>query len=77
MIAMEESARKNPDQVFEIQRALEDGNLVAVHSRMRQTPHDLEFAVIHIFLFDNDKIVELWDFAQAVPAEMVNENGMF
>ncbi|MEH6682714.1 MAG: nuclear transport factor 2 family protein [Sediminicola sp.] len=77
MIAMEENAKKTPDKVFEIQRALEDGNLVAVHSRVRQTPNDLGAAVIHIFRFDNDKIVELWDFGQGVPAEMVNENGMF
>lgn len=77
MTAMEENARKTPDKVFEIQRALEDENLVAVHSRVRQTPNDLGAAVIHIFRFDNDRIIELWDFGQAVPAEMVNENGMF
>ena len=77
MTAMEENAKKTPDKVFEIQRALEDGNLVAVHSRVRQTPNDLGAAVIHIFRFDNEKVVELWDFGQAVPAEIVNENGMF
>ncbi|MBX2932019.1 MAG: nuclear transport factor 2 family protein [Chitinophagaceae bacterium] len=77
MIAMEENAKKTPDKVFEIQRALEDENLVAVHSRVRQTPNDLGAAVIHIFKFDDDKIVELWDFGQAVPENMINENGMF
>lgn len=77
MIAMEENAKKTLDKVFEIQRALEDGNLVAVHSRVRQTPNDLGAAVIHIFRFENDKIVELWDFGQAVPENMINENGMF
>lgn len=77
MTAMEENAKETPDRVFEIQRALEDGNLVAVHSRVRQTPNDLGVALIHIFRFDNDKIVELWDFGQAVPENMVNENGMF
>ncbi|MCU7551400.1 nuclear transport factor 2 family protein [Chitinophagaceae bacterium LB-8] len=77
MTAMEEAAKKNPDKIFEIQRALEDENLVAVHSHVRQTPNDLGVAVIHIFRFDQDKIVELWDFGQAVPADTVNENGMF
>ncbi len=77
MIAMEENAKKTPDKVFEIQRALEDENLVAVHSRVRQTPNDLGAAVIHIFKFDDDKIVELWDFGQAVPENMINESGMF
>lgn len=77
MTAMEEAAKKNPDQIFEIQRTLEDGDLVAVHSHVRPNPNDLGFAVIHIFRFDADKIVELWDFGQAVPADMINENGMF
>jgi predicted SnoaL-like aldol condensation-catalyzing enzyme len=77
MIAMEESHIKNPNKVFEIQRALEDKNLVAVHSRVQQTQGDIEIAVMHIFHFDNDKITELWDFGQLVPADMINENGMF
>ncbi len=77
MTAMEENAQKNPEKILEMQRALEDGNLVAVHSRVRQTPNDLGAAVIHIFRFDNDKIIELWDFGQAVPEDLVNENGMF
>ncbi len=77
MKAMEEDAKINPDKVFEIQRALEDGELVAVHSRFKQNPNDTDWAVIHIFSFENDKILELWDFAQAAPDEMVNKNGMF
>ena len=77
MIAIEEDAKMNPDKIFEIQRTLEDGDLVAVHSRFRQNPNATDYAVMHIFRFENDKIVELWDFAQAAPAEMINENGMF
>jgi predicted SnoaL-like aldol condensation-catalyzing enzyme len=77
MSAMEENAIKNPNKIFEIQRALEDGNLVAVHSRVHMTQGDIELAVIHIFKFDKDKIVELWDFGQAVPTDIVNKNGMF
>lgn len=77
MIAIEEDAKMNPDKIFEIQRTLEDGDLVAVHSRFRQYPNDPDWAVMHIFRFEGDKVVELWDFAQAAPAEMINENGMF
>jgi predicted SnoaL-like aldol condensation-catalyzing enzyme len=77
MLAMEDSARVNPDKVFEIQRTLMDNNLVAVHSFVKQNEDDLGYAVMHIFRFENKKIVEMWDFGQAVPEEMVNENGMF
>src|SRR5262245_9252691 len=66
MMAMEENATKNPDKVLEIQHALEDGDLVAVHSRVRQKPGDLGAAVVHIFRFDGDRIAEVWDMGQPV-----------
>lgn len=77
MLAIEEDAKRNPNKIFEIQLTLEDGNLVAVHSRFRQNPNDTDYAVMHIFRFEGDKVAELWDFAQAAPAKMINENGMF
>lgn len=77
MLAMEDSAKYNPDKIFEVQRALEDGDLVAVHSRVRQSPEELGYAVMHIFRFEGNKIAEMWDFGQEVPENMINENGMF
>lgn len=77
MTAFEEDAKMNPDKISEIERALEDGDLVAVHSRFRQNPNTTNYAVMHIFRSENDKDVELLDFVQAAPAEMINENGMF
>ena len=38
MIAMEGNAKKNPNKIFEIKRALQDGGLAAVHSHVRQRP---------------------------------------
>lgn len=77
MLAMEENATINPNKIFKIQRALEDGDLVAVHSRVQLAKGGTELAIMHIFKFVNGKIVELWDFGQAVPENMINENGMF
>ena len=77
MVAMEESARENPDKIFKVQRALEDGDLVAVHSFVKQNPRDRGVAVMHIFRFESGKIAELWDFSQPVPEVQINENGMF
>jgi predicted SnoaL-like aldol condensation-catalyzing enzyme len=77
MIAMEENARQTPDKRLDVLRALEDGDLVAVHSHIRQQPGDRGHAVVHIFRFDGDRIVEAWDAAQAVPEDSVNELGMF
>jgi predicted SnoaL-like aldol condensation-catalyzing enzyme len=75
--AMAENAQQNPEKVFDIEHALEDGDLVAVHSRVRMSPGAQEHAVVHLFRFVGDRIVELWDIGQAVPADSPNENGMF
>lgn len=77
MLAMEEDARQTPGKLFEVKRALQDGDLVAVHSWVRANEEDTGFALAHILRFAGGKIVELWDLAQAVPAETINEHGMF
>lgn len=77
MAAMEENAKKVPDKIFEVKRALQDGDLVAVHSHVRPAPDSLGYAVMHIFRFEEEKIAEMWDFGQEVPVDMINENGMF
>ena len=44
---------------------------------MRQNPDDLGWAIIHIFRFQDNQIVEMWDVGQAVPEDSPNENGVF
>ena len=77
MAAMEENSIQNPDKTIEVQRTLEDGDLVAVHALVRLKPGDLGIATVHIFRFQDNRIVELWDVGQAVPEKSLNENGMF
>ena len=77
MLAMEESSRINPNKIFKIHHALVDKDLVAVHSHVKQNSTDLGVAVVHIFRFEEDKIVELWDLGQALMKDCPNENGVF
>lgn len=77
MLAMEENARTNPDKILEVQRVVGEGELVAVHSRIRQHPADAGAAVVHIFRFHDGRIEELWDVGQAQPDNSPNEHGMF
>jgi predicted SnoaL-like aldol condensation-catalyzing enzyme len=77
MSGMEENARQNPEKRLKVLRALEDGDLVAVHSHVRQKATDPGAALVHLFRFDGDRIVELWDIGQPVPPQSVNSNGMF
>ena len=75
--AMEQNARENPDKSLVIERAIVEGNLVAVHSRVRLKPDGPQVAVVHILRFEGDRIAELWDVGQPVPPESPNEHGMF
>jgi predicted SnoaL-like aldol condensation-catalyzing enzyme len=77
MAGMEENARQNPNKVLEVKRAIAEGELVAIHSHMRQKPGDLGAAVVHIFRFEQDRIVELWDLGQPLPEQSPNQYRMF
>jgi len=77
LLAMEEAAAQNPDTKIETKLTLEDKNLVATYSRVQHKPGDPGIAVVHIFRFENGKIVELWDLGQAIQKNSPNENGMF
>ncbi len=75
--AMEENAKMSPGKVLEVKQALQDGDRVAILSWIRERPEDDGWAVAHVFRFEDGKIVELWDVGQDIPAESLNENGMF
>ena len=77
MAAMEENAASHPAKAIEILRALEDGDLVAVHACVMMKPGDRGIATVHLFRFERDRIVELWDVGQPVPEDSPNKNGMF
>ena len=65
------------EKTLKVQRALEDGIYVAVFSEVHMKPGDLGVGVVHMFRFEGERIVELWDVGQPVPAKAVNEHGMF
>jgi predicted SnoaL-like aldol condensation-catalyzing enzyme len=71
------NAARFPGMVFEVQRAIAEGPLVAVHSRARMTPDGADIAIVHILRFEGDKIAEMWDIGQMQPDPMPNELGMF
>ena len=77
MKAMEENARDNPGKTLDVKRAITEGDLVAVHSYVRLKPEDRGAAVVHLFRFEEGRIVELWDVGQGVPEDSPNQFGMF
>ena len=74
---MAQAANQFPRTRLEVQRVLETDDLVAVHSRVQHSPETSAIAVVHIFRFENERIVELWDVGMEVPKDSPNQNGMF
>src|SRR5204862_7832077 len=74
---MAEAHEKFPATILEVQHLLEDGEFVAVHSRVQHGPETSAIAVVHIFRFAGEQIVELWDVGMEVPVDSPNEYGMF
>jgi predicted SnoaL-like aldol condensation-catalyzing enzyme len=75
--AMKDVAKETPNMQIKIHHTLEENDLVAVHSRISQDQSDTGIAFVHIFRFENNLIVELWDIGQEIPKESKNEYGMF
>ena len=74
---MKANAEQNPNKVLDVKRVIAEDDFVVTHSHVRQNPEAFGAAVVHIFRFEDGKIVELWDLGQAVPEESPNKNGMF
>src|SRR5262249_16471635 len=75
--AITAAAKQAAERQFDVKRALVDGDPVAVHAHVRQRPSEPGVAVVHLFRFDDDRIAELWDVGQPVPADNPNQDGMF
>ncbi len=75
--AMIENHTQFPNKQLNVKNVLGDGDLVAVHSHIVQRPGEKGVAAVHLFRFQGDKIVEMWDYGQPVPADSPNKDGMF
>jgi predicted SnoaL-like aldol condensation-catalyzing enzyme len=75
--AIVSAAKSAPDREVDVKRVVADGDYVVIHSHIRHKKGDLGVAVVHIFRFEGDRIAEMWDVGQEVPAENPNSDGMF
>jgi predicted SnoaL-like aldol condensation-catalyzing enzyme len=75
--AMVENHLQLPNKEFTPINIIAEGDLVAMHSRLVLKKGDQRMAVVHIFRFKDDKIVEMWDCGQAIPADSPNKDGAF
>ncbi|QGN32219.1 nuclear transport factor 2 family protein [Microlunatus sp. Gsoil 973] len=61
----------------EVKQLYADGDVVIGHVHGIRVPGQAGTAIIDIFRFDEDKIVEHWDVMQPLPDRSANPNGMF
>jgi len=73
----ERMAKEYPRKSIEFVRAIEEGDLVALHTH-QIWPDNFEYVTMDFFRFDkNGKIVEHWDSIQEIPKNSANENTMY
>jgi len=77
LVAMEDSHKQFPQKIYKVLRTFGDNEMVAVHGSMQLKPDAQPIAVVHMFRFENDLIVEEWEVGQEVPKDTPNENGVF
>ena len=71
---MAEAHKKFPNTTLDVQHIFEEGDFVAVHSRVRHSADTPEIAVVHIFRFEGDRIAELCSEAWTVRPVLHNFN---
>ena len=75
--AMIENHVQYPNKQLTIKNVLGDGDLVAIHSHIVLQLGETGIAAVHLFRFRGDKIVEMWDCGQTVPADSPNKDRVF
>src|SRR5262245_5657230 len=67
LLAMEEASKTHPNKAIDVKHIYQEGDVVITHSLVtRQDSQALRIAVVHIFKFRDDRIVELWDLGQEI-----------
>lgn len=74
--AMIENHKQFPNKTLNIINVIEQGEIIAIHSQVILIPKEKELSVVHIFKFENNKIVEMWDIGQQIQ-DSKNSDGAF
>ena len=78
--ANKEGASKYTEPEFTVKHVIAEGDLVAAHTQLlsnKSKPSEGGLRQVHLFRFENNKIVEYWDVTQQVMPNMPNASGAF
>lgn len=73
--AMLQAQIQNPTIAIEVKHVYVDQETVIVHSLVQK--QKMAIAVVHIFRFAKNKVIELWDLGQAIDPNSPNQFGLF
>jgi predicted SnoaL-like aldol condensation-catalyzing enzyme len=74
---MIENHTQFPNKRLMVKNVLGDGNFVAIHSNIVMKMGEPGMASVHIFRFEEGRIIEMWDVGQAIPVDSPNRLGAF
>jgi predicted SnoaL-like aldol condensation-catalyzing enzyme len=74
---MIENHAQFPNKRLMVKNVIGERDLVAIHSNIILKSGEPGMAVVHIFRFADEKIVEIWEIGQAIPADSPNRLGAF
>lgn len=77
LVAVEQSAGREPNKSFDVKQIVDAGDRVAVLSHLVRAQAGREYAVVHIFRLEDSKIVEMWDVGPGIAEDSPNDLGMF
>jgi predicted SnoaL-like aldol condensation-catalyzing enzyme len=74
---MKENHEQMPKKQLTVRHVLADGKIVAVHSELVLARDGSNMRTVHLFRFEDDRVVELWDMGQELPVNSPNKDGAF
>lgn len=80
IVANKDFREQNKEPEFAVKHILADKDFVAAHTELlnsKSKPSEGGLRQVHLFRFEDDKIVEYWDITQQVLPNMPNARGAF
>jgi predicted SnoaL-like aldol condensation-catalyzing enzyme len=76
-VFLDRAKQDYPQAETRIKRAFVDGDMVIFHVHVVLRPGEAGLAVVDMFRLQDGMLAEHWDVIQPVPADPLNQNGVF
>ena len=80
MIAAGKDMMDDSEAEFSVKHVIVDGDFIAAYTQLlnnKSKPEEGGLRQVHLFRFNEDKIIEYWDITQELRFDMPNSSGAF